>query len=141
MDQRISFLTIGVKDLDAMKHFYNTVFGWTPVKDSDGIVFYKLNGFILALYPATELAEEVNTTDDGEGFKRFSLSVNFRSEAEVDAIFGSLELKGAKVIRMPEKVFWGGYRGYIGDIEGNCWELAYNPFLDLDSSGNVKSHQ
>jgi len=141
MDQRMSFITLGVRDLDAMKAFYNNVFGWIPLKDSDGIVFYKMNGFVLALYPSVELAEEVNTANDGNGFKQFSMSINFKSEQEVDAIFNSLQQKGAKVVRSPEKVFWGGYRGYIADVEGNYWELAYNPFLELDNSGNVKSHQ
>ena len=78
---------------------------------------------------------------NGQGFRQFSLSVNFGSEQEVDAVFNSLQEKGAKVIRKPEKVFWGGYRGYIADIEGNFWELAYNPFLEMDRDGNVVSHQ
>jgi hypothetical protein len=33
-----------------------------------------------------------------------------------------------KILKSPEKVFWGGYRGYISDIEGNAIEIAYNPF-------------
>ena len=37
MNQRISFLTLGTSDLEAMKTFYNDVFGWSPVKDSEAL--------------------------------------------------------------------------------------------------------
>ena len=79
--------------------------------------------------------------DDGRGFKRFTLAINFKTEQEVDKAFDDLKQKGVKIIKAPEKVFWGGYRGYIADIENNLWEIAYNPFLELDSEGNVVTHK
>ena len=140
MDQRISFITIGVKSLSKMRSFYNNVFGWTPIKDSDGIVFYRMNGFILALFPSGELAEDIGVSKEGKGFRHFSLAINFHSEAEVDTIFKQLVKNGAGSLKAPEKVFWGGYRGYISDVEGNAWELAYNPYLELDKDNNVTGH-
>ena len=141
MKQLLNFLTIGVNDLDKMKSFYKDKFGWETLKDSDGIVFFKLNGFILGLFPANELAEDISIIQDGSGFKRFTMAINYNSEQEVDKTFADLKQKGVKVIREPEKVFWGGYRGYIADIEDNYWELAYNPFLELDENGNVIAHK
>lgn len=124
-----------------MTGFYKNVFGWTPMKEEGGIVFFKLNGFILGLYPAGELAEDVGTTQNGNGFKRMTLAMNFRSEQEVNEAFALLTSKGAKAVKNPEKVFWGGYRGYIADVEDNYWELAYNPFLEMDEAGNISAHQ
>ena len=141
MDQRLSFITIGVQDLDKMRRFYNEVFGWTPLKSDEGIVFYKMSGFILAFFPAGELAADINIKLDGTGFKQFSMAINFGSEAEVDAVYRNLINNGAGPIRPPEKVFWGGYRGYISDPENNYWELAYNPFLKTDKSSNVTGHK
>lgn len=141
MEQRITFFTIGVSDLQAMKNFYNEKFGWKPMKDSDGIVFYKLNGFIFGLYPKDELAEDIGVKSDGEGFKQFTMAINLKSEKEVDDLFTVFKTKGVKIIKAPEKVFWGGYRGYVADIENNYWEFAYNPFLKLDNDGNVQSHK
>lgn len=141
MEQRISFFTIGVSDLEAMRDFYKDKFGWTPMKDSDGIVFFKLNGFIFGLYPKGELAEDIGVKEDGKGFKRFTMAINLNSEKAIDALFEDLKKKGVKIIKAPEKVFWGGYRGYVADIEDNYWEFAYNPFLKLDNEGNVDSHQ
>lgn len=140
MQQRLSFITIGVTDLERMKKFYHDVFGWIPIKDSDGIVFFKLNGFILGLYPKDELAEDIGVSNESSGFKAMSFAFNLGSEAEVDALFRDLTGKGAIAVKQPEKVFWGGYRGYIADPERHYWEIAYNPFLKMDAAGNVFSH-
>ena len=141
MEQRLNFITLGVRDLATMRDFYMNTFGWKPEHDADGIVFFKLNGFMFALYPDHELAEDIGVTLNGSGFKRSSLSINYTSEAEVDNAFQTLTGNGAKSVKRPEKVFWGGYRGYIADPEDNYWELAYNPFLALDAKGNVVSHE
>ena len=145
MNQRLTFFTIGVSDLEGMKNFYKEKFGWKTMKDENGIVFFKLNGFIFGLYPKHELAEDIGIKDNNEasdkGFKQFSMAVNLNSEKEVDKLFEELKAKGVKIIKAPEKVFWGGYRGYVADIENNYWEFAFNPFLKLDAAGNVQSHE
>jgi len=140
MEQRLSFITIGVKNMDKLKQFYIEKFKWTPLKQQ-GIVFFKLNGFILALYPADELAKDAGVPQDGSGFKRFTLSINYKSEKEVDEAFKALKGVGVHIIKEPQKASWGGYSGYVADIEDNLWEIAYNPFLELDSNGNVSTHQ
>ena len=48
-----------------------------------------------------------------------------------------IEKKGVTITKKPEKVFWGGYSGYIADPDGHLWEIAYNPFLKLDAQGNI----
>ncbi len=130
MDQRLNFITLGVHDLHNMKTWYKEKFGWTPFTDEEGICFFQLNGIILGLYPAHELAEDVGVPEDGSGFKRFTLAMNFKSIEEVDQVTNDLRAKGVRIVRPPEKVFWGGYRGYIADPEDNYWELAWNPFLN-----------
>lgn len=137
MQQRLSFITIGVQDLDAMKKWYMEMFGWIPSHDSDGIVFFTLNGFNFSLFPAHELAEDISIENDGQGFKRFTCSVNLTSTQEIDELFDELRGKGVKIIKEPQKVYWGGYSGYIADPENNYWEFAFNPFLNLDEKGNV----
>lgn len=140
MKQRLSFLTIGVNDLELMKNFYIEKFGWQPMKDSDGIVFFKLNGFILGLYRANELAEDIGIQQDGGGFKRMTMAINFSSEKEINDVFAELKQKGVRIVKPPAKVFWGGYSGYVADVENNYWEFAYNPFLSMDENGNVREH-
>lgn len=137
LNQSVSFITLGVRNLDIMREFYRDIFGWTPVKDSDGIVFFRLNGLVLGLFPTEELAEDVGVSAEGTGFKHFTLAMNVESEEKVNEIIGYLRNEGVRVIREPEKVFWGGYRGYIADPEDNYWEIVYNPFVKLAGDGSV----
>lgn len=137
MQQRLNFITLGVQHLDEMKKWYMDIFGWVPSQDSDGIVFFKLNGFMLSLFPAHELAEDIGIEDSGNGFKRFTCSVNFNSTQEIDELFDAMRKKGVKIIKEPQKVYWGGYSGYIADPENNYWEFAFNPYIELDAAGNV----
>jgi uncharacterized protein len=137
MQQRLNLITLGVSDLAVSKNFYSNCFGWKPLQETDGIVFYMLNGFILSLYPSHELAEDAKVSSDGSGFKKFTLAYTCSSEAEVDFIFNEAVTKGASSKKHPEKVFWGGYSGYIADPDENLWEIAYNPFLKMDEAGSV----
>lgn len=41
------------------------------------------------------------------------------------------------ITKKPVKVFWGGYSGYFADPDGHLWEIAHNPFLEMDEAGNV----
>ena len=140
MKQLLHFVTIGVNDLDTMKNWYKEKFGWKPLFETDGVVFFKLNGFIFGLFPSDELAKDIGVPQDGQGLKRFTLAINFGSEEEVGKICEDLRNKGVKIVKEPQKVFWGGYHCYIADAEDNYWELAYNPSLELDERGNVVGH-
>jgi catechol 2,3-dioxygenase-like lactoylglutathione lyase family enzyme len=42
------------------------------------------------------------------------------------------------VVKQPERVFWGGYSGYVADPDGHLWELAHNPGFTLTSDGTVQ---
>lgn len=139
MEQRLTLITIGVKNLQRSRDFYLNVFGWKPTESSsEGIVFFQLNGIQLALFPQESLADDAGVDPEGNGFRRYSLAHNVRSEKEVDELVAQLEEKGARVLKRPEKVFWGGYSSYIADPDDNLWEIAYNPFLPLDDHGNTK---
>lgn len=130
MEQRLTLITLGVRNLQRAREFYQNVFGWQPIEnDSEGIVFFQLNGMQLALFPQESLADDAGVSPEGSGFKKFSLAYNVRSEQEVDELVAELEEKGATVLKRPEKVFWGGYSSYISDPDDNLWEIAYNPFL------------
>ena len=130
MEQRITFLTLGVKDLKVSIDFYENKFGWQRSEaSSENMIVYNLNGLLLSLYPREELAKDANMSPDGEGFRGFTMAHNLNSEQEVDNLFKELKAKNVRIVKAPEKVFWGGYSGYIADPDGNLWEIAYNPFL------------
>jgi catechol 2,3-dioxygenase-like lactoylglutathione lyase family enzyme len=138
MEQRLNMITLGVSDLKRSTNFYEHTLGWEKMEwDSDNIAFFKLNGIILSLFPADELAKDASVDNNGAGFKRFTLAYNTRSKQEVDDIMQILEQKNVNIVKQPESVFWGGYSGYFADPDDNLWEVAYNPFLTIDEQGNI----
>ncbi|NER17533.1 VOC family protein [Spongiivirga citrea] len=139
MDQRLTIITLGVSDLKKSTDFYETKFGWKKSEFSnEHISFFILNGIQLAIYGRNELADDATVDSNGNGFKGFTLAYNTKSEKEVDQLIEELRKKGVEIVKEPQKVNWGGYSSYIADIDGNLWEIAFNPFLELDERGNVK---
>lgn len=138
MQQRTTIITLGVDNLEISTAFYTEKFGWKKMKSSnENISFFQLNGLLLSLYPKGKLAEDATVNSAGSGFKAFTLAYNTRTKKEVDDIITGLAKKGVKIIKQPEHVFWGGYSGYIADPDDNLWEIAFNPFLELDADGNT----
>ena len=133
MEQRITFFTLGVNDLLVSADFYENKFGWkrSPM-GNENIIFFEMNGIVFSLYNRKALAEDATVTETGRGFKGFTLAHNVRSEEEVNQLVGSLRNNGVKVVKEPQKVFWGGYSSYVADPDENLWEIAYNPFLKID---------
>lgn len=140
VEQRLTLITLGVADVSRATAFYEQKFGWKKMLSSnDDVTFFVLNGIMLSLFKRESLAEDATISPEGTGFRGFSLAWNARSEAEVDAVVQELKNKGVTVVKEPQKVFWGGYSGYVADVDGNLWEIAFNPFLPLDDRGNVVS--
>jgi catechol 2,3-dioxygenase-like lactoylglutathione lyase family enzyme len=138
MEQHLHIITLGVNDLEASKKFYSETLGWKISRPQEGIAFFQAGGVVLALFPREELAKDALVSVEGSGFSRISLAYNAGSESEVDAVISDLRSKGVKIIKEPQKVFWGGYSSYFADPDDYLWEVAYNPFFPFDEKGNLK---
>ena len=148
-DRRISLITLGVDDVARATAFYESL-GWERAKASNpSITFIGLKGIVLALFSRTELAadaglgeaaDEPNARAGAHAFSGVTLAHNLESEAAVDAAYAFALEKGARPVKPPEKVFWGGYSGYFADPDGHLWELAHNPFAPLDADGHMQLH-
>jgi catechol 2,3-dioxygenase-like lactoylglutathione lyase family enzyme len=138
MNQHLHLVTLGVNDLKRSQEFYFQTLGWSEARPQEGVAFFQAGGVVLALFPREELAKDAQISSEGNGFAGFSLAYNAQSEAEVDQIIADLKSKGVKILKEPQKVFWGGYSSYFADPDGYCWEVAYNPFFPFDEKGNLK---
>ena len=72
MDQRISFVTLAVADLDATRRFYVDGLGWEPALDVRGEVLMIKAGehLVLSLWSESGFEAEVGTIRRGEGVAR-----------------------------------------------------------------------
>src|SRR5262245_6134256 len=139
MNQHLHLITLGVRDLETSRKFYMETLGWKASPSSnDDVTFIQVGGVVLSLFPRENLAEDAMVSPEGSGFSGITLAYNARSESEVDEIMANLKSKKVKILKEPQKVFWGGYSSYFADPDGNCWEVAYNPYFPFDENGNLK---
>ena len=69
MDQRISIVTLGVKDLSISKRFYSDGLGWKPAFENKEIIFFQTGGMVLALFLRDKLAADfqaIRQPSDGQ---------------------------------------------------------------------------
>jgi catechol 2,3-dioxygenase-like lactoylglutathione lyase family enzyme len=139
MKPRLNIVTLGVKDLQKSREFYQNALGWKPTKDSDDkIVFSQLNGIVLGLYPFDKLAEDVGISPVKSGFSGMTLAINQDSKEAVTELYQTVITKGGKALVEPRETFWGGYDCYFSDPDGHPWEIAWAPFWEFDEQGSLK---
>ena len=138
MKQTISFITLGVSDLDRSRRFYKAL-GWTESSGSQAeVAFFQVGSIAFALFSREALADDANVSPEGSGFPGFAMAHNVTSEADVEATLLEAVSVGGRLVRPPEKAPWGGFRGYFADPDGFLWEVCYNPFFPLDEQGFVQ---
>jgi catechol 2,3-dioxygenase-like lactoylglutathione lyase family enzyme len=136
MDQRLSVITLGVRDLKNARAFYEAL-GWkTGAGPDDDVVFFQAGGIVFALWDRALLAEDSTVKDSG-GWGGVTLAYNVRSPQEVDAVIDEARAAGATIGREPAETFWGGYSAAFVDPEGHPWEVAHNPHWEVREDGSV----
>ncbi|HEY7602814.1 MAG TPA: VOC family protein [Gaiellaceae bacterium] len=136
MEQRVSLITLGVRDLGRARAFYEAL-GWqTNAAAGDDVVFFQAGGMIVALWGREQLAEDTAVEDAG-GWGGITLAYNTGSPEEVDRVIAEAEAAGGTILRRGAETFWGGYSGVFADPEGHSWEVAHNPHWTLGEVGAV----
>ena len=137
MRQRVSLITLGVRDLDRARHFYEAM-GWvTGAEPGEDVVFFQAGDMVLALWDRTKLAED-SCMEDAPGWGGVTLALCLGSPEEVDAVTNQARAAGATIGREPDETFWGGYSSIFVDPEGHPWEIAHNPHWTLTPDGGVR---
>jgi catechol 2,3-dioxygenase-like lactoylglutathione lyase family enzyme len=137
MEQRVSLITLGVRDLARSRRFYEAL-GWTTrAEPGDDVVFFQAGGMAVALWDRAALAEDSGVKDGG-GWGGTTLAHNVRSPAAVDAVVEEARSAGASIVREPGETFWGGYSGAFVDPDGHPWEIAHNPRWTIRDDGSLE---
>lgn len=129
MEQRVSFITLAVRDLDRSRAFYLDGLGWTSSLDVPGEVLMIQVGehLVLSLWDEQAFTAEVGQIGRGTGVPPLTLAHNVATRAEVDEVLATARAAGADPVGDGEDRDWGGYTGYFADPDGFRWEIAWNP--------------
>lgn len=135
--QRVTLITLGVADLERSKAFYGAL-GWQVTSEIPGqVVFYQINGMAFGFYGLEGLAKEQNRPVSELKTGAMTLAINMPTAAAVDAAFAQAIDAGAIALSKPTEMHWGGYSSYYADPDGHVWEIAYNPFWELNADGSL----
>lgn len=133
MKPKISLITLGVNDIEKSLAFYRDGLGFETheYKEGDGHVMFKMEGSWLGLFPLNKLAEGAKVTAEKGKFSGIVFAHNVPSKDKVDEVYKLAIKAGAKGLKEPQEVFWGGYEAHFSDPDGYVWGVACNPFTDL----------
>ena len=107
MEPRVSFITLGVGNLERSVRFYEKVFGFPRLPSDKSIAFFELGRLWLALYPREQLAADVGQPAESSGFVGFTLAHNVHSAKEVDKLLGEIEGAGGRIAKKAKTAEWG----------------------------------
>lgn len=135
--QQVAVITLGIADLARSRRFYAEGFGWQPVFESDEIVFYQMNGFILGTWLLAALEADMQR---GALLRRgaFSLAHNVTTREAVQPLLDRLAAHGGRLLRKADAPPHGGFRGYVADPDDHAWEIAFNPAWPISREGYVR---
>ena len=136
MQQQISVITLGVRDLARSRSFYVNGFGWLPVFENDEIIFYQMNGFVLGTWLTSALESDMQRTGLASP-GAFALAHNVGSQEQVQPLLYKLASAGGRLLRVGDAPVHGGFRGYVADPDEHSWEIAFNSAWTISDNGHV----
>lgn len=131
--QRLSFVTLGTRDMARARAFY-AAWGWQEREGaSDEFAQYELGVVRLALYPLDRLGDEAAPGEPPPtaAWNGVTLAINLARREAVDEVFQVAVDAGADPVAQPVDREWGGRSGYVADPEGQRWEIAWLPGLEV----------
>jgi uncharacterized protein len=135
MDQRVSLITLGVRDVATARAFYERL-GWRVGLDVEETVFFQTGASIVVLWGRDKLEKDSGVTDGGS-WGGIALAHNVGSREDVDRVIEEARAAGARIGREPAETFYGGYAGVFVDPDGHPWEVAHNPGFELKDDGSI----
>ncbi|WP_314650158.1 VOC family protein [uncultured Microbacterium sp.] len=126
MEQRVSFITLAIADVERSRAFYVDGLGWEPIFAGDDVLMLPVaDRLILSLWSIEGFTAEIGEAP-ASGIAPLTLAHNLATPAEVDAVLAEAAALGATVSPGRQRE-WGGYSGYFADPDGFRWEIAVNP--------------
>jgi len=137
---KITCICLGVRSMEESIKFYRDKLGFQT--DEKGynpdVVFFNTPGTKFELFPLALLAKDIseeNPPKIANGFAGITLAYNVEHKEDVAKVIELARNAGAKIVKEPQDVFWGGYHAYFADLDGYYWEVAWGPNFKYDVNG------
>ncbi|KHD43909.1 VOC family protein [Streptococcus hongkongensis] len=139
---RINLICLGVRDMAKSVTFYRDGLGFETkeIEDNPTVIFFNNAGTKLELYPIDLLSDDfggILPTLEPNQFNGMTLAYNTKSKEEVASTISLARQSGARILKEPQDVFWGGYHAYFADPDNYVWEVCWNPEMPFDESDMV----
>lgn len=137
---KITCICLGVRSMDQSIKFYRDKLGFQTDEKGNNpdVVFFNTPGTKFELFPLELLSKDIsekNTPKIASGFGGITLAYNVENKEDVDKVIELARNAGAKIVKEPQDVFWGGYHAYFSDLDGYYWEVAWGPNFKYDDNG------
>lgn len=137
---KVTCICLGVRNMEKSIQFYRDGLGFQTQEKSNNpsVIFFNTPGTKFELYPLDLLAEDIdgdNPPKIAAGFGGITLTYNVEHKEDVEKTIELARNAGAKIVKEPQEVFWGGYHAYFADPDGYYWEVAWGPDFQYDDNG------
>ncbi len=137
---KITCICLGVRSMEKSIQFYRDGLGFHTEEEGNSpeVIFFNTPGTKFELYPLELLAEDISKENPPKivnGFGGITLAYNVEHKEDVEKIIELARNAGAKIVKEPQDVFWGGYHAYFADLDGYYWEVAWGPDFKFDDNG------
>jgi predicted lactoylglutathione lyase len=145
MRARVHAVTLGVSDLEGSLAFYRAMgltsrgivgseFAGDETSPAGNAAMFELeDGFIISLYPRSELAKDAGVEVGRISGSAMALGYFADSRLEVDLVLERATEAGGTVHGPTHERPWGIYAGHFSDPDGHMWEVLY--FIPGDPQG------
>lgn len=118
----ITDVCVLVQDVDATVLFYTEMLGFTLKHRAPGFADFSGAGVTLACWERKHIAAHAGVTV-GTGVANVAIAVKLDSEAEIDAAYAELSVKGVSFVSPPADYPWNARCVYFSGPDGEVWEL------------------
>ncbi|MEO5332189.1 MAG: VOC family protein [Magnetococcus sp. YQC-5] len=138
MDQRLSLVTLGVRDLSRSRAFYESL-GWQASSAScEQVCFFQTGAMVMALYPISNLLADAGLSGIHPTRGGITLGINVRLREDVDRELALVLSHGATSLQPAVDTPWGGRTAYFADLDGHPWEITWAPMFPLGPEGELR---
>ena len=123
---RIDAVTLAAKDFRGTVDFYEDVFGFEKISESEIVGRFRLKNVFLDVIKAEVLLGETQLDRFGDLPAPVTLAITVREPADVDAYEARIRAAGVPIIAAAEDKS-GPYILYASDPEGHIWEIGWFP--------------